>query len=300
MENVNNYKSGYIAVIGRPNVGKSTIINSILGEKINIVTPRPQTTRNNILGIFTTKEFQIIFIDTPGIHRPKTLLGKQMVKKAKASLIESDIVLFVIEAAGLTQEDILIANLLKKYKNPVFLLINKIDVVPKQEILPVIEAGRHLHPFQEIMPISGLDTKDIALLKKKLTGYLPFGPQYYPQDQISNRQERFFVAEIIRERVLKNIREEVPHSVAIKLDEMKDRNPGLSYIKAVIYVERNSQKMIIIGKAGDQLKEIGKQSRKRLEEFLKRRVYLELWVKVYKNWRKDPSALKMLGYSAKT
>ena len=292
----NNYKSGYVAVIGKPNVGKSTIINYLLGEKLNIVTPKPQTTRDNILGILTKDTYQIIFIDTPGIHQPKTLLGKHMIKKARGSLAESDIVLFVMQSSGLTDEDKLVANLLKGYKKPVFLLINKVDLAPKQELLPIIDTGQHLHKFQELIPTSATKGINMDLLKEKLIECLPYGPQYYPKDQLSDKQERFFVTEIIREQTLKFLREEVPHSVAVKLEEMKDRTPALSYINATIYVERRTQKMIIVGKGGHQLKEIGKESRKKLEKFLQRKVYLDLWVKVYKNWRKNPGALRMLGY----
>lgn len=296
MENESSYKSGYIAVIGRPNVGKSTIINYLLGEKLNIVTPKPQTTRNNILGILTTDTYQIIFIDTPGIHKPKTLLGKHMVKTARESLKDADIVLFVVEPFKLTEEDKLVAKLLKGFKKSVFLLINKVDLMPKQQLLQVIYEVQHLHTFYELIPVSAAKGDNMGLLKDKLIEILPKGPQYYSEDQLSDKQERFFVTEIIREQTLKFLHEEVPHSVAVKLEEMKDRNLTLSYIKATIYVERHSQKKIIIGKNGHQLKEIGKSSRIKLQKFLDRKVYLDLWVKVYKNWRKDPSALKMLGY----
>lgn len=288
-----DYKSGYIAVIGKPNVGKSTIINQLIGEKLAIVTPRPQTTRDKILGILTTKEYQIIFIDTPGIHKPKTLLGKHMVKEARASLTDADIVLFVIEAFGIDQEDELVSKLLK---GTVFLLVNKIDLVKKDELLPIIDTAQHMYQFHEVIPISATNGDNMDLLKQKLIESLPIGPQYYPEDQLSDKQERFFVSEIIREQAMRHLHEEVPHSVAVKIEEMKDRSERLSYIKATIYVEKDGQKKIIVGKNGQMIKEIGQESRRHLEKFLGRKVYIELWVKVSKNWRKNPAVLKLLGY----
>jgi GTP-binding protein Era len=296
MEN-SNYKSGYIAVIGKPNTGKSTIINYLLGQKLNIVTSRPQTTRNKIIGISTTEKYQMIFIDTPGIHKPKTLLGDHMVKEARNSLTDADIVLFVIESTGLTKEDELVADVLKHFHKPVFLIINKSDKVMKNEMLPVIDEVQGWHSFTDTIPISAVKGDNMETLRKILIENLPNGPQYYPLDQVSDKQERFFVTEIIREQTLRYLQEEVPHSVAVKLEEMKDRTPSLSYVKAVIFVERDSQKLIIIGKNGQQIKKIGEESRKILENFLDRKVYLELWVKVSKNWRKNPLALKELGYA---
>lgn len=288
-----NYKSGYIAVIGKPNVGKSTIINRLIGQKLSIVTPRPQTTRDNILGILTTDTYQMIFIDTPGIHKPKTLLGKHMVKEARSSLGDADIILFVIEAFGLDQEDELVCKLLK---GTVFLIVNKVDMVRKDELLPIMDTAQHIYQFNDIIPISATKGDNMDLLKQKLIDILPIGPQYYPEDQLSDKQERYFVSEIIREQALRYLQEEVPHSVAVKIEEMVDRSEKLSYIKATIYVERDSQKMIIIGKNGQKIKEIGQEARKHLENFLGRKVYLELWAKVSKDWRKNPTVLKSLGY----
>lgn len=293
----NTYKSGYIAVIGKPNVGKSTIINHLIGQRLAIVTPKPQTTRDNILGILTTESYQMIFIDTPGIHKPKTLLGKHMVKQAKASLGDADIVLFILEAFGITDEDELVGNILKEFKKPVFLLVNKVDLVQKDEILPLIDEVQKMHTFQEVIPISATKGDNMDLLKQKLIETLLIGPQYYPEDQLSDKNERFFVSEIIREYALRYLREEVPHSVAVKIEEMKDRSDKLSYINAIIYVERDSQKMIIVGEKGHQIKKIGEESRKQLEKFLGKKIYLELWVKVSKNWRKNPTILKSLGYT---
>lgn len=291
------YKSGYIAVIGRPNVGKSTIINRLISQKLSIVTARPQTTRDSILGICTTETYQMMFIDTPGIHKPKTLLGKHMVKQARSSLNDADIVLFVVEASRITQEDELVGSLLKGFEKTVFLLINKVDTVKKDALLPVINEAQGMRAFNEIIPISALKSDNMDVLKQKLIDSLPLGPRFYPEDQISDKQERFFVSEIIREQALLHLQEEVPHSVAVLIEEMKDRNERLSYIKAVIYVERDSQKMIIIGKNGKMIKSIGEESRKHIEQFLGRKVYLELWAKVSKDWRKNPTVLKELGYA---
>lgn len=296
MTEKNKYKSGYIAVIGKPNVGKSTIINYLLQEKLNIVAPKPQTTRDNILGILSTDTYQIIFIDTPGIHQPKTLLGKHMVKKAKESLQDTDLVLFILNSFGLTPEDQLVAKVLKGFTNPVILLINKIDLVSKDHLLPNLEEAQHLHKFKELIPISAKKGINMDILRNKIIDFIPYGPQYYDPSQLSDRNERYFVTEIIREQTLKYLHKEVPHAIAVKLEEMKDRTAALSYIKATIYIERPSQKIIIVGKKGQQLKQIGKESRIKLEKFLGRKVYLDLWVKVLKNWRKNKSALKMLGY----
>lgn len=287
------YKSGYIAVIGKPNVGKSTIINRLIGQKLSIVTPRPQTTRDNILGILTTDTYQMIFIDTPGIHKPKTFLGRHMVKEARASLGDADIILFVIEAFGLSEEDELAGNLLK---GNAFLIVNKIDLVKKDELLPVIDSAQHMYQFKEVIPVSAAKGDNMDILKEKIIEAMPRGPQYYPEDQLSDKQERFFVSEIIREHALRHLQEEVPHSVAVKIEEMKDRSERLSYIKATIYVERDSQKKIIIGKNGQKIKEIGQEARKHIERFLDRKAYLDLWVKVKKDWRKNPVVLKSLGY----
>ena len=296
MEQNPKYKSGYISIIGKPNVGKSSIINSLLERKLNIVTSRSQTTRNNILGILTTKAYQMIFIDTPGIHKPRTLLGKHMIKQSRSSLSNADVIAFCISATRTTEEDNLVLNLIKKVDKPVFLVINKIDLIEKQNLLPLINDIKTIRNFCEIVPISATRHKNLDTLKKKFIDYLPEGPQYYPEGQISDKQERFFIAEIIRENALKTLREEIPHSVAVLIEGMKDRSNSLRYIGATIYVERDSQKKIIIGTGGSNLKNIGSYSRTKLEAFIGKKIYLELWVKVYKNWRKDPRAVEMLGY----
>lgn len=291
-----DFRSGYVSIIGRPNVGKSTLLNSILGEKIAIVTPKPQTTRNRIIGIKTLQNAQIIFIDTPGIHRPKHKLGETMVRTATEALNEVDVILFMVEPHEPDKGDKFIIELLKKIQSPVFLLINKIDSIKKPEILPIIDKFKGLYPFKDIIPISALKQDGIYLLIKKICEYLPYGPRYYPDDLITDKLERFMVSEIIREKVMEMTEEEVPHSVAVEVGEWKEREDGLVSISCNIYVERNGQKGIIIGKNGTMLKSTGSSARVDIEHLLNTKVFLELWVKVKKDWRMDEQLLKELGY----
>jgi len=292
------FKAGKVAIIGRPNVGKSTLLNALIAEKLCIVSKRPETTRDNIQGVLSGKDFQIAFIDTPGIHRPKNLLGKTMVQRASSSLLESDLTLVMIDAyAGITQEDKRIfCNLPKK---PNFLIINKIDRINKREILLLIDEAQK-SDFKEIIPISATKKDGTDIVLKNIIEYLQEGMPFFAEDQLSDKNERFFVQELIREQVFELTRQEVPHSIAVSVEEMeekKDRsNKDIYYIRAYIYVERNSQKGIIIGKNGQMLKKIGEESRKAIENFLQKKIFLDLWVKVYENWRKDPLALKNLGY----
>ena len=292
------FKAGKVAIIGRPNVGKSTLLNALIAEKLCIVSKRPETTRDNIQGVLSGKDFQIAFIDTPGIHRPKNLLGKTMVQRASSSLMESDLTLVMIDAyAGITREDKRIfCNLPEK---PNFLIINKIDRIDKCEILLLINETQK-SDFKEIIPISATKKDGTDIVLKNIIEYLPEGMPFFAEDQLSDKNERFFVQELIREQVFELTRQEVPHSIAVSVEEMeekKDRsNKDIYYIRAYIYVERNSQKGIIIGKNGQMLKKIGEESRKAIENFLQKKIFLDLWVKVYENWRKDPLALKNLGY----
>lgn len=287
------FKAGKVAVIGRPNVGKSTLLNVLIKEKLCIVSEKPETTRDNIQGIISGRDFQIVFIDTPGMHRPKNLLGKSMVRRAAASLEEADLILVLIEAHnGITQEDKRIFEQLAKKIN--LLIINKIDRIDKRLLLPIIEKAQEFN-FKEILPISATKKDGTDIVFKKILEYLPEGFPMFPEDQLSDKNERFFVQELIREKVLEFTRQEVPHSIAVKVEEMKERK-DMYYIHAYIYVERKSQKAIIIGKGGNMLKNIGESSRKEIEDFLQKKVFLDLWVKVQKNWRKDPFALKNLGY----
>ncbi|MBU4311772.1 MAG: GTPase Era [Candidatus Omnitrophica bacterium] len=290
------FKAGKVAIIGRPNVGKSTLINALIKEKLCIVSQKPETTRDNIQGIISGKDFQVVFIDTPGMHKPKNLLGKSMVRRASSTFLEVDIVLALIDSySGITQEDKRIFSELPSQKIN-FLVINKIDNINKCQVLPIIERAQK-YSFKEIIPISAkkLDGTDIVF--KKILEYLPEGFPMFPEDQLSDKNERFLVQELIREKVLEVTRQEIPHSIAVGIEEMKDRkDKDIYYIRANIYVEKDSQKAIVIGKKGRMLKKIGENSRKEIESFLKKKVFLDLWVKVYENWRKDPFALKNLGY----
>jgi len=292
-----HFKSGYVSITGRPNVGKSTLLNMILGQKIAIVTEKPQTTRNRIIGIKNLEGAQIIFIDTPGIHSPRHKLGEIMVKEAKEAIKDVDIVLLMVEPfKEKIKEEMEIINLLRSVGKPVILLINKIDKVRKQDILPLIDEYSKLFHFNEIIPISALYSDGIDRLLKVIVDTLPEGPLYYPPDQITDQIERFVIAELIREQVMLHTREEVPHSVHVEVVDWKERENGLINISANIYVERESQKGIIIGREGQRLKSIGTKARKNIEGLLNARVYLELWVKVKKNWRDNIYILKELGF----
>lgn len=290
------FRSGFASIIGRPNVGKSTLLNSILGEKVSIVTPKPQTTRNRIIGIKTLPGAQIIFIDTPGIHKPRHKLGDTMVKTALGAFKEVDIILFMVEPRDLEKGDKFIIKLFKEAQYPVFLLINKIDTVKKLDLLPLIDRLKELYPFKEIIPVSALKQDGIEILLKRICDYLPAGPKYYPDDIITDQLERFMVSEIIREKATEMTEEEIPHSIAVEVTEWKERESGLILIRSNIYIERDSQKGIIIGKGGRMLKSIGTAARADIEKLLNTKVFLELWVKVKKDWRDNRKILEELGY----
>lgn len=295
--NRKGYKSGFVSIIGRPNVGKSTFLNRIIGQKIAIMSDKPQTTRNKIQGVYTENDSQVIFIDTPGIHKPKHKLGDFMVKMAQTTLKEVDIVLFMVNAVeGFGRGEEFIIDKLKETKQPVFLVINKIDQVHPEQLLELIDQYRKLHDFAEIVPISALDGNNVEALIGTIKKYLPEGPQYYPDNQVTDHPERFIIAELIREKVLHLTREEVPHSVAVVIDAIQKREGGAVYINATIVVERPSQKGIIIGKQGKMLKEVGKRARFDIEALLGSKVFLEVWVKVQKDWRNKMSQLRDLGF----
>lgn len=291
------YKSGFVSIIGRPNVGKSTFLNRTIGQKIAIMSDKPQTTRNKIQGVFTQEDAQIIFIDTPGIHKPKHKLGDFMIKMAENTLKEVDIVLFMINAEeGFGRGDEFIIEKLQTTKRPVFLVVNKIDCIHPDKLMLLIDQYRTLYNFAEVVPISALQGNNIDTLIKVIKTYLPVGPQYYPENQVTDHPERFIMAELVREKVLHLTREEVPHSVAVVIDAIEKREGGAVYVNASIIVERTSQKGIIIGKQGSMLKEIGKRARIDIEMLLGSKVYLELWVKVQKDWRNKLSQLRDLGF----
>jgi GTPase len=292
------FKAGRVAIIGRPNVGKSTLLNVLVKEKVCIVSEKPETTRDNIQGIISDKDFQVVFVDTPGIHRPKNLLGKLMVRKAQSSVMETDLNIILIDAhSGITKEDIEIFDLVPDKSN--LLIINKIDKIDRLRLLPIIEKARKFN-FKEIIPISAIKKDGTDLVFNKILEYLPEGFPFFPEDQLSDKNEKFIVQELIREKTLEITYQEIPHSIAVVVEEMKEKkdrdNKDIIYIKANIYCEKDSQKGIIIGKDGKMLKRLGEVSRKDIEKFLQKKVFLDLWVKVYENWRKDPFALKNLGY----
>lgn len=291
------FKSGFIAIIGRPNVGKSTFMNKVIGQKIAIMSDKPQTTRHKIQGVLTEEAAQIVFIDTPGIHKPKHKLGDFMVNLAENALNEVDAILFMINAEeGYGKGDQYILDILKKVNSPVFLLINKIDLIHPNDLFPLIDQYKDKHDFKEVIPISALQGNNINRLLDILKNYLPEGPQYYPSDQITDHPERFLMAELIREKVLELTREEVPHSIAVVLENIEKRDRDTLFIQATIITERNTQKGILIGKQGSMLKNIGKKARQDIENLLGTKVFLELWVKVRKDWRNRQQQLQEYGF----
>ncbi len=292
------FRSGFISIIGRPNVGKSTLLNALLGEKLSIVSPRPQTTRNVVRGIKTDRDYQIVFLDTPGMHRPKGMLNEFMVNEALNSIKDTDGILYMVEAhRPIMADDRFIIKHLEGIDCPVVLLINKIDLVRKHELLPLMEEYSRIFPFKEIVPLSALTGDGLEELLCVLKGMLPEGPMYFPEDLLTDQPERFIVSEMIREKVFLFTHQEIPYSVAVHVEGFKeDRERNLVVISAVISVERKSQKAIIIGRGGSMLKKIGTSAREDMERFLGCRVYLELFVRVEKDWTKNRRLLKEFGY----
>lgn len=292
-----NFKSGFVALIGRPNVGKSTLLNCVIGQKVAIMSNVAQTTRNKIQGIYTTDDAQIVFIDTPGIHKPQTKLGDFMEKSSLSALDEVDAILYVVNAqedrgAG----DNFIIDRLKTVKQPIYLIINKIDQVTPDRLVAVTEQYKNVLPFDQIIPVSALQGNNVNALLKQLVSDLPNGPQYYPADQVSDHPERFVVAELIREKIFELTRQEIPHSVAVDIESIKRKNETTIDVSATIIVERDSQKGIVIGKGGSMLKKIGTLARQDIERLMGDKVYLQLWVKVVDHWRDKASMLKAYGY----
>ncbi|MBZ6526216.1 GTPase Era [Aerococcaceae bacterium DSM 111021] len=292
-----NFKSGFITIIGRPNVGKSTLLNRFVGQKVAIMSDKAQTTRNRIQGVVTDDESQIVFIDTPGIHKPKHALGDFMLKAAYSALKGVDGILVVVNAAEkIGPGDRLVIERVKQANIPVFLVINKIDLVTPDELLPIIESYRHEHDFDEVFPISASEGNNVDELIKGIKAIIPEGPQYYPADQVMDHPEYFIVAEFIREKILELTREEIPHSVAVQVESMKRNEDDKIEIQAVIIVERSSQKGIIIGSQGSMIKKVRQRARRDIETLLGDKVDLELWVKVQKNWRDRRAQLNDFGY----
>jgi len=291
-----SFKSGFISIIGRPNAGKSTLLNFILGEKLSIISSKPQTTRNVIRAVHNSDSCQMVFLDTPGIHEHKGLLNEYMVKEALSQIKDVDVILYIIDSsAGITREDKFIISELKKAKPPVVVAVNKIDSGTKETLLPIIDKLSKEYGFSEVYPLSAKKGDGVGELLNFIESKLPEGPKYFPDDEITDRPERFVASEMIREKVFNNTSDEVPYSVAITIDEFKDREKVVA-IKASINVDRDSQKGIIIGKKGSMLKKIGTEARLDLENFLGCKVYLELFVRVQKNWTKSTKGLKDFGY----
>ncbi|WP_017414415.1 GTPase Era [Clostridium tunisiense] len=291
------FKSGFVTIIGRPNVGKSTLINHIMGEKLSIVSSRPQTTRNNIQTIHTTKEHQIVFVDTPGMHKPRHKLGEYMVKVAKDSVNEVDVVLFLTTPEEeVNAGDMHILEQLKECNVPVFLLVNKIDENPENRIAKTLVNYSEVFSFKEIIPMAAINGKNVDKVTDLIEKYLPEGPMYYPEDMITDQQERFIITETIREKALRLLSQEVPHGIAVEIIHMKKDEKGRYNIEANLLCEKDSHKGIIIGKNGAMMKKISTYARQDLEKFLNTPVTLKLWVKVKKDWRDSQFMLKELGY----
>lgn len=297
MEEQNPFKSGYVSIIGEPNVGKSTLLNAMMGEKLAIVTPKPQTTRNRITGILTTDSHQIIFLDTPGVLTPKYRLQEQMVKAAYTAITDADLVLDMIDVSRLNSGiEGKILDELKKAAQQVILVINKIDLIPNPALLPIIASYQEKFPFLEIIPISATKSDGVLQLRKSIVKHLPEGPPYFPPDQLSDLPERFFVSETIREKVFLRTSQEIPYASSVVVEEFKERPNGKIYISAMLYVERQSQKGILVGKGGRTIKRIGQLARAEIEQFLETTVFLDLRVSVKADWRRDERKLKDMGY----
>lgn len=292
------YKSGFVTVIGRPNVGKSTLLNQVIGEKISIISDKPQTTRNKILMVYSEDDFQVVFLDTPGIQMPKNKLGDYMLKISKSTLEEVDVIAFMVdESQEVGKLDKYILEELKGIKTPIILLINKIDKLQEEEIISLIKRYDEMNMFKEIIPISAINNENINRFIQVLKEMLQEGPQYFPDDMITDQPEKFIIAETIREKALINLEEEVPHGIAVGIEGIKEREgKDMIDVFATIYCEKESHKGIVIGKKGAKLKEIGQTAREDIEKLLGSKVNLQLWVKVEKNWRERDNKVKYFGY----
>lgn len=298
-EEVNEeFKSGFISIIGRPNVGKSTFMNTVLGQKIAIMSDKPQTTRNKIQGVHTTERSQMIFIDTPGIHKPKHQLGEHMMKVARNTLRETEVILFIVNVGEeIGRGDEFIIDMLKNTDTPVILVLNKLDIVHPDYLVEQVETYESKLPFSDVVPISALYGNNVDTLLDTIERHLPEGPMYYPEDRVTDHPEHFIVGELIREKALHLTSQEIPHAIGVEVERMKAEEENEKvHVQATIYVERESQKGMVIGKDGKMLKEIGKLARVDIENLLGSKVYLDLWVKVQKDWRNKSSFIRNLGY----
>ena len=292
-----NFRCGYIALIGRPNAGKSTLLNRLVGEKLAITSPKPQTTRHRLLGVLNLANAQLLFLDTPGVLDPHGLLNESLVQAAISALADADVVVWLVEPRAPNPQDQILLPHLKALKTPLIIAINKIDTLGKPQLLPMIAAYHDLFPDSPVVPLSALVGDGLPLLVGEIIQRLPVSPPFFPEEQLTDQTERFLVAEIIRERLFHHTGEEIPYAIAVAVEDFDEsRRPELVHIRAVIYVEKDSQKGIVIGKGGRLLKRVGQEAREEAEQLLQSKVFLDLWVKVWKNWRKDPRALRQFGY----
>ncbi|NTW05779.1 MAG: GTPase Era [Peptococcaceae bacterium] len=296
MSKEKEFKSGFVSLVGRPNVGKSTLMNKLVGHKIAIMSDKPQTTRHKIHSVLTGEDYQIIFLDTPGIHKPKHKLGQHLVELALGSLGEVDLILFLCEAMEPGAGDKYIIRQLEGISTPVILVLNKIDLIPKPQVLALIDEYRKLYDFDQIIPVSALKEENLDRLIQLIMGYLEPGPKFYPDGMYTDKPERFIMAELIREKVLHLTSQEIPHSVIVEIEDIEKMSDEMLEVRAIIYVERDSQKGIIIGKNGSMLQEIGKRARQEMEALLGSRIYLELFVKVKSDWRNNEKFLRGFGF----
>ncbi len=291
-----NKHCGFVAILGRPNVGKSTLLNRLVGEKLAGVSAKPQTTRGVVRGILTRPDGQIVYLDTPGFHDPHDPLGRWMLKEVEASIENADLLYLMVMPGGSHPLDRKIFEKIKASGKPAILVVSQVDRFPKPAILPVLDQFHKAHEFRELIPVSAVTGDQIELLVKKTLEHLPEGHPYFPEDQVSDQQERYFVQEAIREKIFRQTGAEIPYATSVVIDTFQDREDGLAHIEATIYVERDSQKKILIGSGGEKMKQIGSAARMDLEKFLGRKVFLKLWVKTLANWKTDEQALRRLGY----
>lgn len=292
------HRAGAVALVGRPNVGKSTLLNALIGQKLSIVSPKPQTTRHRIVGVLTRPEFQITFLDTPGLHtRSERRLNQVMNRAALGTLAEADLLVFVADATRWTGEDEAALARVRESGQPALLVVNKLDRVrPRERLLPLLEQLAAKHPFLEIVPISALRFDNVDRLVEVIAGHLPEGPPLWPADQVTDRSERFLAAEVIREKLTRVLREELPYGLTVEIEAWTEEGADRLLLNAVIWVEREGQRRIVIGEGGEMLKQVGQAARLELNELLGRRVHLELWVKIRENWADNEAALRQFGY----